>query len=91
MSLRSRRKSAEPIDIPDAPTPDVVGGPLVEKVAYFLQLAPPGACVVEKIAKLARVRLHLHVVLHVARITIQHQHLVLRPTASAHGVHDCAC
>lgn len=83
--------SSKSIHLPNAQPPNIAGSSLIKEIAHLLQLTAPGARVVEQIAKLAGIGFHLHVVLHVSRIAIQHQHLVLRPASPAHGVHCVEC
>jgi hypothetical protein len=72
---------------PDAALPYILGRPLVQKVADFLQLTAPRAGIVKQVAQLARVGLDLGVVLLEFGVAFEDEDLVLWATRLPCCVH----
>lgn len=75
--------------IPNLPSPDILGRPLLEKQPDLLQLAASRARIVEQVAELRRVGFDGQHALLEARVAFEDEDLMFRPARLADGIHRC--
>lgn len=74
-------------NIPDSSMPDIAGSFLLEKGADLLDLTPARGGIVQQVAELAGIRLHIDGALGRPRIALEDENLVFRTAFLADGMH----